>query len=96
MTFTWDAFEDFLRAYAGLLVDGSMMQSLLIEGLNENEQWKRLARQMDASLVLTASRRDLLAWRQCDFKQIQFWIRKQLQERETRSERDGYDERASC
>jgi len=45
-------FEDFLHAYAGLSVDGSMMRSLLIEGSNENKQWKRLARRKDASLVL--------------------------------------------
>jgi len=31
-------FEDFLRAYAGLSVNGSMMRSLLIEGSNENKQ----------------------------------------------------------
>ena len=49
-------FEDFWRVYAGLLVDGSMMRSLLIEGLNENKQWKRLARRMDESLVLKRRR----------------------------------------
>ena len=31
-------FEDFLRAYADLSVDGSMMRSLLIEGSNKNKQ----------------------------------------------------------
>ena len=54
-----DALKIFLHAYAGLSVDGSMMRSLLIEGSNENKQWKRLARRMDASLMLTASRRGL-------------------------------------
>ena len=52
-------FEDFLRAYAGLLVDGSMMRSLLIKGSNKNKQWKRLARQMDASLVLKLRRKEI-------------------------------------
>jgi hypothetical protein len=31
-------FEDFLRVYAGLSIDGSKMRSLLIKGSNENKQ----------------------------------------------------------
>ncbi len=52
-------FEDFLRAYAGLLVDGSVMRSLLIKGSNKNKKWKCLACRMDASLVLKLRRREI-------------------------------------
>jgi len=75
-------FEDFLRAYAGLSVDGSMIRSLLIEGSNENKQWKRLARQKDASLVLDLRRREIF-WLDANAisNRSNFWIRKQLRER---------------
>ncbi len=75
-------FEDFLHAYAGLSVDGSMMRSLLIEGSNENKQWGHLVRRMDASLVLKLRRGEIF-WLDANAisNRSNFWIRKQLRER---------------
>jgi hypothetical protein len=38
ISFTWDAFEDFLRVYAGLLVDGSMIAEFACRGLKQKQQ----------------------------------------------------------
>ncbi len=38
IAFTWDAFEDFLRAYAGLSVDGSMIAGFAYRGLEQKQQ----------------------------------------------------------
>ncbi len=38
ISFTWEVFEDFLRAYAGLLVDGSMIAEFACQGLYQKQQ----------------------------------------------------------
>ncbi len=52
--------EDFLGAYAGLSVDGSMIAEFAYRGLERKQTMKAFSTSFSASLVLTAaSRRDL-------------------------------------
>jgi len=69
--------EDFLRVYAGLLVDDPNVADLLIEGSNKNNN-ESIEHGVSVHLSYSCGKgepdlRIFVAWRQWIFKRLQFW-----------------------